>query len=176
MLVHGFAQHGLGPDVYPFSRVLADTQDLARDDASWDAFFDGGFGWVAGEVARGEAEALRELLRRLERGDDPATMLGADDPPALLLEHLVAGVEDPGYGASMRLRRHRSRLTDRPRWRSLALDAWRTVWLTRAQIDILYGRPRNALGYWGWRVWRPFDLVLRTLRYGLEWVRSRMRR
>jgi hypothetical protein len=176
VLAHGFAQHGLGPDTYPFSRVLADAQDLVRDDRSWDAFLESDFGWVAEDVSRVEAEALRELVRRLERGDDPAPILTAEGPDGLLLRHLVAGVEDPGYGRAMRLRRHRARLTDRPRWWSLAIDAWRTVWLTRAQVDILYGRPRTAVAYWGWRLWRPFDLALRAAQYGLERVRHLRRR
>ena len=31
-----------------------------------------------------------------------------------------------------------------------------------------------GIGYWGWRLWRPFDLVLRTLRYGFAWIRQKL--
>jgi hypothetical protein len=46
-----------------------------------------------------------------------------------------------------------------------------TVFLSEAQIDAIYGRPRGRLGYLGRRLARPFDLLLRLGRYGVSWVR-----
>jgi hypothetical protein len=61
------------------------------------------------------------------------------------------------------------------RSKRLLRDAWRTVWLTDTQIEQIYGLPDSFLGYWARRLWRPFDLVGRTIRFGLAWARHRFR-
>ena len=175
-LVHGLAQHGLSPDNYPWSRFLADVQDL-------------GFGAAEGRQGSRDAHAVDRAGRRVGRGrggpgtrgsagwgEDPLELAAGDDHVATLLHHLVAGATDDGYVQSMRLARRAQAVTDQPRWRRLLVEGWRTVWLTRPQVDKLYGVPASALGYWGWRLWRPFDLVGRAWRYGVAAVRHRVRR
>ena len=161
-LVHGIAQHGLSPDTYPWSRFLGDVQDLGAGETGWGEILETVFPWIERDVALDEVEAVLGLMDRLGRGEDSMDVAGGDDHAALLIHHLVAGVQDEDYVRAMRVRRQTRSLTDRPRWLRLAKDGWRTVWLTRPQVDKLYGTPKSGLGYWGWRLWRPFDLVGRA--------------
>jgi hypothetical protein len=176
VLVHGIAQHGLSPEAYPMARMLADAQDLGVDGGRLAAFLDGGFAWIADDVSREEVEATTRLALRLGAGEDPADVAAAEDAVGRVLRHLVAGAIDEGYVHSLKFRG----LTDRPRDMGRLRAAVRTlrgaVLLTKAQVDILYGPPRTGLGYWGWRLWRPFDLVARAVRYTSAWVANRRRR
>ncbi len=175
-LVHGIAQHGLSPDNYPWSRFLADVQDLKVGATAWGPILDTVYPWIERDVGLNEIEAVFELVDRLGGGEDPIEIAAGSDRPAKLLRHLVAGATNEDYVQSMRLARRARYLTDQPRWRRLAVDGWRTVWLTRPQVDQLYGPPKSELGYWGRRLWRPFDLVGRAWRYGLAAVRHRVGR
>lgn len=175
-LVHGLAQHGLSPDNYPWSRFLADVQDLVSGGAERRRFLDAVFPLIEHDVGLEEAEAVLELMDRLGGGENPMVVAAGDDHAAVLIRHLVAGATNDGYVRSMRLARRTQHVSDLPRWRRLALEGWRTVWLTRPQVDKLYGTPKSSLGYWGWRLWRPFDLVGRTFRYGAAAISQRMKR
>jgi hypothetical protein len=176
VLVHGLAQHGLSPDNYPWSRVLADVQDLGHEAADGLEILGSVMPWIKRDVGLEEIEAVLELMDRLGGGEDPMEIAAGDDRPAAILHHLVAGALDDEYVQSMRLARRTQHFSDQPRWRRLAVEVWRTVWLTRPQVDKLYGVPKSALGYWGWRLWRPFDLVGRAWRYGVAALRHRGRR
>lgn len=169
VLVHGLAQHGLAPQAYPMSRMLADVQDLAMSKDEWRGFFDAAFGWIAGDVSRQEVEAVAVLVNRLGEGEGPEPLVRRADPPALLLKHMVAGVRDEGYRRAIRLRNLVAHPTDGGRAGWLARIGLHAIFLTDTQIDIIYGKPRSALGYWGRRLWRPFDLVWRALKYGWAW-------
>ncbi|MFZ5786942.1 MAG: hypothetical protein ACOY3Y_10920, partial [Acidobacteriota bacterium] len=61
-------------------------------------------------------------------------------------------------------------------WQARMLLLWHSLVLTRGQVDAVYGGPRSAMGYFGMRVWRPFDVMLRALRYGASWARRRLAR
>ena len=176
VLVHGIAQHGLSPQGYPMARMLADVQDLGFDEAGWASFLDGGFSWIAADVSREEVEAVFGLVWRLEAGEDPAEVAASEGGAGTLLRHLVAGVTNEAYAHSMKFRS----LADKPRdmgWvRAMAKTMRGALLPTEAQIDILYGPPRSGFGYWAWRLWRPFDLVVRAGRYGAAWVEHRLRR
>ena len=175
-LVHGIAQHGLAPDNYPWSRFLADIQDLGAAGAG-SREIAGTIGpWIEGDVAPDEVGAVLELMDRFGRGEEALEIAAGGDSPAKLIRHLVAGATMPAYVESMRLARRARGLSDQPRWKKLAVDGWRTVWLTRTQVDQLYGPPKSELGYWGRRLWRPFDLVGRAWRYGLAAARHSARR
>ena len=176
LLVHGIAQHGLLPSSYPMLRMLADAQDLLPDRAAWDRELPAAMRWIEGDVGVEEAAAVRDLALRLAAGESPRTIAGGADRCALMLRHLVAGALDPEYDEALRLRSRLAPLAAGGGARTLLRSAFRTVWLTRPQVDVLYGRPRSALGYWGWRLWRPFDLVGRTWQYGRAWLRHRGRR
>lgn len=171
LLVHGVHQHGLAPSAYPMPRLIADIQDLVADQEEWDAFMRSGFGWVEHAVSRREAEAVWRVADGLRQGTDPAELLGGDDDEARLLRHIVAGLFDDGYRESLRVRNlHRA-----ARDGSVAGLAGKAVFLTRGQVDAIYGRPASELGYLGRRLWRPFDLVVRAIGYArasaVQWAR-----
>jgi hypothetical protein len=175
LLVHGIAQHGFAPDLYPFSRMLTDVQDLRIDDTVWGTFLGRGFRWIDKEVSEAEANGSRDLVERLGAGEDPGVLAGGDGAPGVLLRHLVAGVFDEGYRRAMKFQSLTAKPGGTVGFRSLITTVRRAIWPTKAQIDILYGRPRSELGYWGWHLWRPFDLVGRAMRYGVAAVRHRVR-
>ena len=172
LLVHGIAQHGLAPDAYPMSRMLADVQDVGAGDDAWE---DAGR-WIKRDASREEVEAVAGLVRRLGAGEDPAMVAAGDDDEGALLRHLLAGVLDESYAQSMKFRSLTAKPKDVTRARALAKTMRGALFPTKAQIDIIYGPPRTELGYWGWRVWRPFDLVGRACRYGWAWVGHRVRK
>jgi hypothetical protein len=111
----------------------------------------------------------------LGAGEDPAEVAAGDDDEGVLLRHLLAGVLDESYAQSMKFRSLTAKPKDVTRARALAKTMRGALLPTRAQIDILYGPPRSELGYWGRRLWRPFDLVGRACRYGTAWVAHRFR-
>jgi hypothetical protein len=161
-VVHGLAQHGFWPYSYSLLRMVADVLDLG-------ALTDRALAWVARDVPTDEAGALRRLCSRLTAGEDPAA--GWKAPEETLLRHMIAGRLDPGYERSLRLGFFRAQPSDRAPAVRLFHSVLSTVFLTDAQIDAIYGRPRSRLGYIGRRLARPFDLLLRLGRYGMNWVR-----
>ena len=156
-LVHGVGQHGFWPDSYPLLRMLADLIDLGFHD---EAAAQRAAGLVARDVAQVEAEAVRDLCRALSAGVEPG--VGAE----ILLRHILAGRLDADYAASLRLSLFREQPSDRPPVVRMARTALTAVFLSRAQIDAIYGRPRHPLGYLGRRLARPFDLLWRLWSYG----------
>ena len=167
--VHGIAQHGLAPGAYPMSRMLADVQDLGAPGDVWEA----ASRWIERDVSRQEMEAVGVLIRRLGGGSDPKALVAGDDAAGAMLRHILAGVLEDSYAKSLKFRGLTAKPKDMGTVRSLGNILRGALLPTRAQIDILYGPPRSELGYWGWRLWRPFDLGLRTVRYGGAWVRQR---
>ncbi len=162
VLVHGIGQHGFWPASYPLFKMVADLADLG-------ALTDRALGWVARDVSPAEAAAVLGLVARLAAGEDPRGWPGGDEEA--LLRHLLAGRLDPGYERALRLGLFRPQPTDRPRPLQLARTVLGALFLSRAQIDAVYGPPRTALGYLGRRLARPFDLGWRLGRYG--WARLR---
>jgi hypothetical protein len=169
VLVHGLGQHGYWPSSYSLLRMVADLIDLGIDLGS---DLEAGLGWVAKDVSPAEAGAARALCARLAAGEDPAA--GWDGPEEVLLRHILAGRLVPEYETALRLGLFRPQPSDRSRPVQLARTVLGAVLLTDAQIDALYGRPRTRLGYLGRRLARPFDLLWRLGRYGIEWVRVRL--
>jgi hypothetical protein len=49
------------------------------------------------------------------------------------------------------------------------------LFLTRAQIDHIYGQPGSAIGYWGRRLWRLVEMSYRLCRYSWAYLRHRKR-
>jgi hypothetical protein len=175
LLVHGIAQHGLSPEGYPMTRMLADVQDLGVDEARLAAFLDEGYSWIATDVSREEVEAVAGLVQRLGAGDDPADVAAAGDEVGALLRHVVACTTDQRYAETMKFHGLTVMPGDRGRVRSVAKIVRGTLLPTNAQIDTLYGPTKTRLGYWGWRLWRPFDLVVRAGRYAAAWARHRFK-
>jgi putative nucleotidyltransferase-like protein len=163
VLVHGLGQHGWWPASYSLLKMVADLIDLGP-------LTDRALAWVAKDVPAGEAEAIRRLCARLAAGEEPAAL---DPPEETLLRHFLAGRLDADYERALRLGLFRSQPSDRPAAVRLARGVLGTVFLSDAQIDAIYGPPRRRLGYLGRRLARPFDLLLRLGRYGINWVKVR---
>jgi hypothetical protein len=174
-LVHGLGQHGWWPRSYPLFKMMADLADLGFGGSGGAALVPTVGPWIAADVPPAEVEAARLLTAALAAGDDLAGWGDAETPPALLLRHLLAGRLDPAYERSLRLGLFRAQPSDRPPAARLAQTLFRTVVLTRGQVDALYGPPRvGALGYLGRRLWRPVDLAGRLLRYGASAWKARL--
>jgi putative nucleotidyltransferase-like protein len=176
-LVHGIGQHGYWPDSYSLFKTLSDLVDLGFADAgstgvAFEALARRAHELVERDVAAAEAEAVRRLCAALVAGSDPAGW----DPEAgeaVLLRHVVAGRLDPEYAASLRLGLFRAQPSDRPPAARLLYSVLGTVFLSRAQIDAIYGPPRHPIGYLGRRLSRPFDLLLRLGHYGTRALRQK---
>jgi len=181
-LVHGLGQHGWWPGSYPLLRMVADLIDLGIGMGGIGGI--GGKGraalaaaaaaLVARDVTAGEAAAAAALCAALAAGDDLLADPGDPRGEAVLLRHILAGRLDPDYAAALRLGLFRAQPSDRPpAWR-LARLMLGAVFLSRAQVDAIYGVPRQPFGYLGRRLWRPFDLLRRLGRYGARTVRLRL--
>jgi len=171
VLVHGIGQHGFWPDSYPLLRTLADLIDLGFHQDEAEPLARRAAELVARDVAADEAEAVKDLCRALAAGAD---LLSAPSPGAVLLRHILAGRLDADYAASLRLSLFRDQPSDRPPAVRVVRTALATVFLSRAQIDAIYGRPRHPLGYLGRRLARPFDLLRRLWRYGTRSLRLKL--
>ena len=176
LMVHAIGQHGLSPASYPITRFLADVQDLSGSDGAWDGLRGEAFGWIAEDVSREEIEGAISLVNRLGRGEDPRKVVEGDDAEARLLRHTVAGALDEGYRQALKLRHYSDPLASSRKVKTLLRNTLYAFWINNHQVEVLYGKPKTSLGYLGWKLWRPFDLVLRAGRYGGAWVRHRRRR
>ncbi|HEV2843368.1 MAG TPA: nucleotidyltransferase family protein, partial [Thermoanaerobaculia bacterium] len=163
VLVHGMGQHGYWPASYSLLKMVADLLDLGDE-----ALTPRALAWIGRDVPAGEAEAVRRLCLRLVAWEDPASW---EAPEETLLRHILAGRLDAEYGRALRLGMFRPVPSDRPRPVQLARSVLDAVFLTDAQIDAVYGRPRTRLGYLGRRLARPFDLLFRLGSYGLARLR-----
>lgn len=156
-LEHGLVQHGYAPESYPLFRLLADLRDLeAGPHLLREA------GAFLRDLDAADLDAVSGLLDALASGR--ALDLAAG-PSRSFLQHLVAGVLDPGYALGLKADPRSLRSpSDLPR--PLALLAWvyKAAILSRAQVDAIYGRPRRPGGYLARQLLRPFDLALRFVR------------
>jgi hypothetical protein len=199
-LVHGIAQHGWTPHAYSLLKMLADLVDLglaaspvpgrSADGAAATAPtgpspsgrpVDGAAlvrsvaAWTAHDVAAAEIEAVRRLCAALAAGDGLVGWQRSAAGEAVLLRHALAGRLDPEYERSLRLSQFRRQPSDRPEAARLARSVAGTLWLSRAQVNAIYGPPRHRLGYLGRQLGRPLDLLARLGRYGLHAWRLRRR-
>ncbi|HZF11399.1 MAG TPA: nucleotidyltransferase family protein [Thermoanaerobaculia bacterium] len=173
-LVHGLGQHGWWPQSYPLFKMIGDLIDLGLGGPAGAALAERAGAWIAVDIPRIEVEATRRLAAALVAGEDLAAWGESAAPEALLLRHLLAGRLDPAYERSLRLGLFRPAPSDRPATARLVRILWRTVFLTRRQVDAVYGKPRGgALGYLGRQLWRPLDLAGRLARYGASAFKAR---
>lgn len=176
LLTHALGQHLWFPGSYPQLRFLADLMDLDFDAKRWTEIGDIVKPWIELDVDFSVLDAAMELLARLRVGEDPAEIWAGDAPSGLYLRHVILGWLQPEYAESIRFRSV-SRGLRQPEEKAMA--GWRlvkqTFWLTRGQVDKLYGKPGGALGYLGWRLYRPVDVVRRLLRYGGSWASLRLK-
>jgi hypothetical protein len=163
VLVHGLGQHGYWPSSYSLLKMVADLLDLGE-------LSDRAAAWVARDVSADETAAVRGMIGRLAAGEDPAGWRGPEEE---LLRHILAGRLDPEYAGALRLGLFRPQPSERSRPIQLARAVLGAIFLSDAQIDAVYGAPRNRLGYLGRRLARPFDLLRRLGSYGARWARLR---
>lgn len=166
VLVHGLGQHGWWPSSYSLLKMVADLIDLTPT-----ALTPRALAWVEEDVPAREAEAVRRLCERLAAGDDLLKDIGA--PEEILLRHILAGRLDPDYETALRLGLFRAQPSDRPPLLRLARSVAGAVFLTRAQVDAIYGPPRHPLGYLGRQLARPLDLLVRLGKSGVRSLRLR---
>jgi hypothetical protein len=100
----------------------------------------------------------------------------AGEGAALLLRHILAGRLAPDYASALRLSLFRAQPSDRQPAVRLIRSVLGAVFLSRAQIDAIYGPPSHPLGYLGRRLARPFDLLVRLGSYGARTFRLRSER
>ncbi len=174
-VVHGLAQHGLNPKGYPMLRFVADIVDLDLAGAVESGAFERWMPWIEQDVSRREVEALADMCRRLVGSEGVAGIWPGSDDAALMVRHLVLGAVDIEYRDSLRIRSLASVMPSRGRSATLLKTVWGATVLTRGQVEALYGKPRSSWGYWGYRLWRPFDLIGRILRYGVAAIKGRWR-
>ncbi len=174
-VVHGLAQHGLNPKGYPMLRFVADIVDLDLAGAVESGAFERWMPWIEQDVSRREVESLADMCRRLVGGEGVAGIWTESDDAALMLRHLVLGAVDIEYRDSLRIRSLASVMPSRGRRATLFKTVWGATVLTRGQVDALYGKPRSSWGYWGYRLYRPFDLIGKISRFGMAAIKGRRR-
>jgi hypothetical protein len=177
-LVHGLGQHGWWPASYSLLKTIADLIDLGFHTAG-SPLATRAAALVERDVTAAEAAAARELCAALTEGTAGIDLLSgapAASGAAILLRHILAGRLDAEYAASLRLGFFRPQPSDRLPVVRFARSVLGAVFLTRGQIDAIYGPPRHPLGYLGRRLARPFDLLRRLGRYSARTVRLRLDR
>ncbi len=164
LLVHGLGQHGFSPGAYPLIQLLADLQDLGFTGEQGERFMEEGLLWIQNEVSQEEVAGTRDLLRQLEEGERASEIVVRDVAAALILKHMLAGSMDAEYRQSLKLSAVTRPSIARPGLTGLLRNMSSAIFLTRGQIDVIYGQPQTEVGYLARRLWRPFDLVGRTLK------------
>lgn len=164
-LAHGIAQHGWAPAAYPPMRMLADLIDLGATGPAGGDLIAGAERWLTSSVSAEEAAAARTLCIALTAGDLDA--LAELDGAARLLAHVVAGAFRDDYRRALKLHGTLSGLGERPSLRSALSRVREAVFLSRRQIDAIYGPTGSSLGYLRRRLLRPLDLAVRLLRYSV---------
>ena len=172
-LVHGLVQHGLAPASYPPFRAVADLIDLGfGDDAeALPATFR--LDRLDGETV----ETTRDLVRHLARGVTPDLVAG-ETPESQLLRHFIVGATDEGYREALKANpRYLLGLSERPAPLAVLSALFRALFITRPEVDAIYGRQKSSAGYLFRQVMRPVDVASRAVRYSIQAVRAgRLRR
>ncbi len=172
--VHGLVQHGFSPDAYVALRLVADWIDLGAAELEGEEWR-GLSALVAAVLSPAELGGLLALSNRLSKGDlAPLSEPPSGSPEATLLHHCLAGTLDESYASTLKLEMLAHPLSDlaplRARWRAVR----NAVFPSAADLEVLYGGaagplPGGGLGpRLGRRLWRPVDLVIRTLRHSVR--------
>jgi hypothetical protein len=162
LLAHGIAQHGFGPQGYPLLRLVGDLIDLGFAAAEGERLAAAAAPLLRGTLDPEEVEAARRLSCALAAGE----LAAVSEPGSAgdLIRHLLAAHLDEGYAESLKLSALRRPLAEGSRLQGWWGAARQALWLSRAQVDAIYGRPRHVGGYLARRLWRPVDLLSRALR------------
>jgi hypothetical protein len=163
VIAHGIAHHGRKPQEYPLFRMVADLIDLGLASEDCEAVLEQITPWLEGEVSSEETEALRSLCVGLSVGNEGLfTSVEEVRPEVLLLRHLVAGATDSKYTQSLQVSAFLGRVSHLPRPVAIARALGHAVFLSRVQVDKIYGRQSSSLGYLRRQILRPFDLLVQA--------------
>ena len=172
-IAHGFFHHGTVAIGYQLLRVFDDLAALGGLEGTDDEFLAGPGRWMKRGLTREEIVTILRLGRRLARGENVAADL-PPTPESRLLEHVARSAGDPLYRKALRLRSFQllggtghNRL-----WTFLG-NSWHVTFLSRQQVDAIYGRPKHDWVYPVRQALRPFDLVLRVARYSVASLKLR---
>jgi hypothetical protein len=178
LVAHALGQHASSPHVYSLLKTVADLIDVGAVRPDAEAAIRRARSLIAADVPSEEVDALLDLAAALAAGDDLLTAEAgrAARPAAILLRHILAGRLAADYAAALRLSVLRPPIGDGSRARRLAAATAATLFLSRAQVDAIYGPPRRPLGYLARQLARPFDLLGRLGRYRLRSWRAGRRR
>jgi hypothetical protein len=157
-LVHGLAQHGFAPRAYPLTRMLADLIDLGVAGPDGETLMAEAHAWTERHVTAEEAFAVLELVRQLVAGRVE---------PSPLLSHVLAGLLDDDYVASLKLRVLGSGPSQHSPAFAVGRDAWHALFPGLEQLAGLH--PGRAP--WLSALRRPFDLASRAVRAAAAAVR-----
>jgi len=175
-LVHALVQHGWAPGSYPPWRGVSDWIDLGLGGPEGEDLLAAVAPWLGAALRPAEADAARQLAVLLVSGR-PEALTGEGDGAALG-RHLLAGVLDPHYRRSLRLRRLRPAAGAGPGTGGEGFKTGRGIFWTgrrrlgtvrralvppRAELAALYGPWHSRWGLIGRRLARPFDLLLRAV-------------
>ena len=167
-LVHGLVQHGPAPSSYPPFRAIADLIDLGFGDEAepLPATF---------RLDRLDDEAVetaRSLVRHLMQGVTPDLVTG-EAPQSRLLRHFIVGATDERYREALKAN-PRSFLGPSEKSAPLAFlsAVHHALFISRPEVDAIYGRQKSSAGYLYRQVMRPADLLVRAVRYAIQAVRS----
>ncbi|MCZ7651586.1 MAG: hypothetical protein M5U13_10695 [Thermoanaerobaculia bacterium] len=111
------------------------------------------------DLSRREIAAAEGLAAALGRGEIPES-----GDARRLLDHLLGGALDGRYREGLKLSFGRGEPSDLPGWRQRLAWLRRALFPSAAEIAGIYGEPRGAAHLLLLRVWRPVDLVGRTVR------------
>lgn len=175
LLVHALGQHAYWPAAYPQIQLIADLQDLEVADQVSSSFLDEILPMIESDVAKGEVPIILQLVERLSRGERVSQIIDGGDETAAMARHILAGASDPEYRQALKAEGSLQVVTGQSPSHSALLTMKKAIFLTRGQIDIIYGPPKTSLGYLGRRLWRPFDLLGRTWRSAMTWLQVRQR-
>ena len=175
LLVHALGQHTFWPAAYPQIQLIADLQDLGIGDEISSTFLDEILQWTESGVAKREVPAVFQLVERLSRGDRLSEIVEGEDEMAGMARHIVAGASDSGYRQALKAEGSLRVVAGQSPSHSALVTLKKAIFLTRGQIDIIYGPPKTSLGYLGRRLWRPLDLLGRTWRSAMTWLQVRQR-
>jgi hypothetical protein len=156
-LEHGLVQHGWAPGSYPLFRMLADLQDLSADRSLLREA-----GAFLRDLDDGDLAAIGDLVDALAAGTAFELPPG---PARALFHHILAGTLDPSYALALKSDpRSMYTPTDLPYLPGVLLWIWKSVVISRVQVDAIYGPPKRPGGYLARQLLRPFDLALRLFR------------
>jgi hypothetical protein len=161
-LVHGIAQHGWTPHAYSLLKMVADLVDLGFAGPGGGELARRAAVWIARDVSAAEVAAALRLCAALAAGDGLEGWEESRAPEAVLLRHALAGRLDRDYERALRFALFRRRPSDAPEAARLVRAVAAAVWISRAQVDAIYGPPRRRFGYLGRRLGRPLDLLGRA--------------